>query len=117
MLFWLFLLVLLAAVGAAGYCAYRVYVIGDASYRPDQWFQPRPPPRLGVIEQANIDGRRKLLLVRRDDVEHLLMIGGPVDLIVEEKIHPPEHRAAVKSPPEPPVFSRQPRGFGQAVNE
>ena len=81
MLFWLVMLVLLTAVGAAGYCAYHVYVLGDFRFRPDRWFQPRPEPRLGVSEQANIDGRRKLLLVRRDDVEHLLMIGGPVDIL------------------------------------
>ena len=117
MLFWLFVLLVLAAVSAAAYCAFRVYVVGDASYRPDNWFAPRPEPRLGVTEQANIDGRRKLVLVRRDDVEHLLMIGGPVDIVVEEKIRAPEV-AAAKSPPElPPAFTRTPRSFGQAVNE
>ena len=118
MLFWLVMLVLLTAVGTAGYCAYRVHVLGDPRFRPDRWFQPRPEPRLGVSEQANIDGRRKLLLVRRDDVEHLLMIGGPVDIVIEEKIHAPV-AAAAKAPPEPagPVFTRQPRSFGQAVNE
>ena len=118
MLFWLVMLVLLTAVGAAGYCAYSVFILGDPRFRPDRWFQPRPEPRLGVSEQANIDGRRKLLLVRRDDVEHLLLIGGPVDIVVEEKIRAPV-AAAAKAPPEPsgPVFTRQPRGFGQAVNE
>jgi hypothetical protein len=118
MLFWLVVLVLLTGVGAAGYCAYHVYVLGDFRFRPDRWFQPRPEPRLGVSEQANIDGRRKLLLVRRDDVEHLLMIGGPVDIVIEENIRAPVP-AAAKAPPEPsgPVFSRQPRSFGQAVNE
>jgi flagellar protein FliO/FliZ len=118
MLFWLVMLVLLAAVATAGYSAYRGYILGDGRFRPDRWFLPRPEPRLGVSEQANIDGRRKLLLVRRDDVEHLLMIGGPVDIVIEEKIHAPVS-AAAQAPPEPagPVFTRQPRSFGQAVNE
>jgi len=42
--------------------------------------------RLGVVETAAVDGKRKLLLVRRDDVEHLLIIGGPVDIVVETGI-------------------------------
>jgi flagellar protein FliO/FliZ len=36
-----------------------------------------------VVETATVDQRRKLVLVRRDDVEHLVMIGGPVDMVVE----------------------------------
>ena len=42
--------------------------------------------RLGVVEAANVDGRRKLVLVRRDNVEHLIMTGGPVDVLVESGI-------------------------------
>jgi flagellar protein FliO/FliZ len=42
--------------------------------------------RLGVIEVASVDKRRRLLLVRRDDVEHLIMIGGPVDMVIETGI-------------------------------
>ena len=33
-------------------------------------------PRLAVIDAAPVDGRRRLVLIRRDNVEHLLMIGG-----------------------------------------
>ena len=29
-------------------------------------------PRLAVIDAAAVDGRRRLVLVRRDDIEHLL---------------------------------------------
>ena len=36
--------------------------------------------RVGVVEQAAVDGRRKLVLVRRDGMEHLIMTGGPIDL-------------------------------------
>jgi hypothetical protein len=43
-------------------------------------------PRLAVIDAAAVDGRRRLVLVRRDNVEHLLMIGGPTDLVVEPNI-------------------------------
>ena len=47
--------------------------------------------RLGVVETASIDQRRKLILIRRDDVEHLVLIGGPVDLLVENGIRGRPH--------------------------
>src|SRR5207253_1925562 len=43
-------------------------------------------PRLAVIDSAAVDGRRRLVLVRRDKIEHLLMIGGPTDIVVEPNI-------------------------------
>ncbi len=43
-------------------------------------------PRLAVIEASAVDGRRRLVLIRRDNVEHLLMIGGPTDVVVEPNI-------------------------------
>ena len=43
-------------------------------------------PRLAVIDSAAVDGRRKLVIIRRDNVEHLLMIGGPSDVVVETNI-------------------------------
>jgi hypothetical protein len=43
-------------------------------------------PRLAVVDAASVDGRRRLVLIRRDNVEHLLMIGGPTDLVIEPTI-------------------------------
>ena len=43
-------------------------------------------PRLAVIDAASVDGRRRLVIIRRDNVEHLLMIGGPTDVVVETNI-------------------------------
>src|SRR5947199_1314731 len=43
-------------------------------------------PRLAVIDAAAVDGRRRLVLVRRDNIEHLLMIGGPTDIVIEPNI-------------------------------
>ena len=34
-------------------------------------FAPKPQKRIDIVEQATVDAKRKLLLVRRDDVEHL----------------------------------------------
>jgi hypothetical protein len=44
-------------------------------------------PRLGVTDVAMVgDGRRRLLLIRRDNVEHLIMTGGPSDIVIEQNI-------------------------------
>jgi flagellar protein FliO/FliZ len=43
-------------------------------------------PRLAVIDAAAVDARRRLILIKRDNVEHLLMIGGPTDIVVESNI-------------------------------
>lgn len=45
-------------------------------------------PRLAVLDAAAVDTRRRLVLVRRDDVEHLIMIGGPTDIVIESRIAP-----------------------------
>jgi flagellar protein FliO/FliZ len=43
-------------------------------------------PRLGVVDVYDLDRQRQLILLRRDNVEHLLLIGGPNDLVVETNI-------------------------------
>lgn len=64
--------------------------------------------RLGVVEQLQIDPRRQLLIVRRDDVEHVILTGGGQDVVVETGI--PSTRAAATTatpsrgrPPQPPA--------------
>lgn len=42
--------------------------------------------RLQVMDASPVDGKRRIVLVRRDDVEHLVMIGGPNDLVIEPRI-------------------------------
>jgi len=65
-------------------------------------------PRLAVVDYASVDGRRRLILVRRDNVEHLVMIGGPTDIVIEPNIvraSPAPREIAVTRPPavpEPP---------------
>jgi flagellar biogenesis protein FliO len=81
-------------------------------------------PRLQVLDAAAVDARRRLVLVRRDDVEHLIMIGGPSDIVIESRIlpaaaeqpdsasrpQPVEQRpisvARPETPPRPPVAAR-----------
>ncbi|MFY9827452.1 MAG: hypothetical protein WB820_01680 [Rhodoplanes sp.] len=40
--------------------------------------------RLSVIE--TVDSRQRILLVRRDNVRHLILIGGTTDLVIEANI-------------------------------
>jgi hypothetical protein len=53
-------------------------------------------PRLALIDTASVDGSRRLVLVRRDNVEHLLLIGGPTDIVVEPNI---DHTGATAPAP------------------
>lgn len=46
---------------------------------------PRPP-RVGVVGAFDLDRQRRLILIRRDDVEHLIMTGGPNDLVIETQV-------------------------------
>jgi flagellar protein FliO/FliZ len=43
-------------------------------------------PRLAVLDSAVVDAKRRLILIRRDNSEHLLLIGGPSDVVVETNI-------------------------------
>jgi hypothetical protein len=56
--------------------------------------------RLAVMDATAVDTHRRLVLVRRDDVEHLILIGGPTDVVVEQNIRlqTPARRVL---PPEP----------------
>ena len=74
-------IVVLAVLGAGGYLMRR-FSGGNLTALGPRGRQPR----LSVIDAASVDGRRRLVLVRRDNVEHLLLIGGPTDLVVEPNI-------------------------------
>jgi flagellar protein FliO/FliZ len=43
-------------------------------------------PRLSVVEVKTLDSRRKLVLVRRDEREHLVLLGPTQDLLLESGI-------------------------------
>jgi len=79
--FFIAFLVVLALIGATAWLVRRFGTnrLGGAGARGRQ-------PRLAVIDAATVDGRRRLVLIRRDNIEHLLMIGGPTDLVVEPNI-------------------------------
>jgi hypothetical protein len=121
---WLFFIVFIAALIVLGGLLLRGYLTTGSvtAGLTSTFFGPRPEKRLDVVDQANVDGRRRLVLIRRDDVEHLLMTGGPVDVVIETNISPkrppkPTAEAVEPTAPAAPVFARTPRTFGTAVGE
>lgn len=104
-LFWLFMLLLLAAAVFAG----ALFLRGQLPVLSSTGaiFGPRPEKRLDIVEQSNLDGRRRLVLIRRDDIEHLIMTGGPVDVVIETNIEPRRHRGAKAA--DSPTSPRSPR--------
>ena len=84
----------------------------DARPRFAPLFAPKPQKRIDIVEQATVDAKRKLLLVRRDDVEHLIMTGGPVDIVIESGIGAP------RSPTETRTLSTLPLApLGRAAGD
>lgn len=69
-------------------------------------------PRISIADSQAIDNRHRLVLVRRDNVEHLLLIGGSNNLVVEEGINKQAHPRAGKQadpiPAPPPVLPISP---------
>ena len=68
--------------------------------------------RLVVVDSALVDGKRKVLLIRRDNVEHVIMTGGPQDLVIETGI-PVTEAAEARRPRcaadcQPPAAPAQP---------
>ena len=67
----------------------------------------RKGQRLGVSEYYEIDKTRRLVLVRRDETEHLVLIGGGQDLVIESGISLNSSMDDVREAPRPPIPIRQ----------
>ena len=65
--------------------------------------------RLSVTDAAAVDNRRRLVLVRRDDVEHLILIGGPSDVVIEQNIRQFARQGRVEPPTSGPTPEPEPR--------
>ena len=46
--------------------------------------------RLSIVEVMAVDAKRRLVLVRRDDREHLVLLGADRDLVVESNVVAPD---------------------------
>ncbi len=94
------LIFVLALVGLGAWALRYFGVSGNMGTRRDS--------RLAVVEATMVDKKHRLLLVRRDNVEHLLLIGGSQDVVVESGIRRDAQRPAAEAPRlrQPPVQNR-----------
>jgi flagellar protein FliO/FliZ len=74
------LLLVLALVGFAGLAARKWGVPGVSKSSATR--------RLSIVETLMIGPRQRLYIVRRDDVEHLIMIGNDGTSVIESSIAP-----------------------------
>ncbi|MDE2364268.1 MAG: hypothetical protein KGM42_16455, partial [Hyphomicrobiales bacterium] len=71
--------------------------------------------RLGVVDTHDIGGDRQLIIVRRDNVEHLIMTGGPNDVVIESAIVRAELRGRERDAPGWSAGEGETRGPGADV--
>lgn len=78
--FLLALIFVLGLIGAIAWAARRFGLLRGA-VRPRNGVR-----RLEVMETAAVDSKRRLVLVRRDTTEHLLLLGTAGDVVIETGI-------------------------------
>jgi flagellar protein FliO/FliZ len=75
------LILVLALIGVLAWAARR--------FMPGGMIAPtRGKRRLDIIEVASLDARRRLVLVRRDEKEHLILLGPTAETLIESGIRP-----------------------------
>ena len=98
------LIFVLALIGVLAWLARRYGPGGRMAMAPGR------NRRLAIVETRPLDGRRRLVLVRRDDVEHLLLLGAGGEVVVETGIP-----AGTDAPPADRAEDDEKGGFAAAV--
>lgn len=81
-----FVAALMFIIGLIGLCAYVAKRLGLAN---GGWHPTSAPKRLAIVEVKAIDAKHRLLLIRRDGKEHLILMGEQ-NLLIEAGIDAPE---------------------------
>lgn len=79
----------LKAVAAFAFVMCLMYLLSLALRRfgfPGQGMMPGVKRRLKVVEYLPLDAKRRLVLIRRDQKEHLLVLGPEGETVVETNI-------------------------------
>ncbi len=79
-----FLLALVFVIGLIGVAAAMARRMGLGF--PAAALKKSANRRLSVVEAAPLDGRRRMILIRRDDTEHLILLGPNSEVVVESGI-------------------------------
>ena len=77
-----FALALVLVIALIGALAWIVRRMGWGS----RFVAPAAKRRLGILEVLPLDGKRRLVLLRRDEAEHLILLGADRDLLIESGI-------------------------------
>lgn len=96
---WRYIGALLLVIGLIGLAAYGARRFGlPGLVKPDQ------KRRLRVVETVIVSPRQRVCLIRRDDVEHLVLIGPEGSSVIEQNIPaPPEPYWDEEGLPEEPA--------------
>jgi flagellar protein FliO/FliZ len=100
-----FLLALIFVIGLIGLLTLLARRFGFGAIRLSPGFMGKGrngKSRISIVEATSIDARRRLVLIRRDDTEHLILIGANGELVVERNI---QHTASAETsgPASPPA--------------
>jgi flagellar protein FliO/FliZ len=82
-----FLLALVFVIGLIGVFAVIARRMGLGF--PNTVIKKSANRRLSIEEAMPLDGRRKIVLIRRDNTEHLILLGPNSETIVENNIKAP----------------------------
>lgn len=87
---------LLRAIFSLIFVIGMIWLLGYAIRRYGWKFgMPIAPPvktqrRLQIVESLNLDAKNRLILIKRDDVEHLVMVNPENSLVIETAIEGPK---------------------------
>jgi len=73
-------------------------LVGRASKRVRRAASASAQRRLAIVESLDLDAHRRLVILRRDAVEHLVLVGGSHDLVIEADISPAADRRLADLP-------------------
>ncbi len=88
------------------------WIVRQINSAPTRKANKNRTPRLSITDSTRVDDKRYFVLIRRDNVEHLVLIGGGSDLVVESGIvrakMPAKKPSQVAAQPQVPTHPPKP---------